>query len=76
MMKIEGSGFSGQRHKSADPDPHQNVMDPQHWLMVITKLDMASPYPVLVQAGMEVKHAEAVHVFLLLAVSAATSKLT
>jgi hypothetical protein len=20
-----------QRHGSADPDPHQNVMDPQHW---------------------------------------------
>jgi hypothetical protein len=19
------------RHGSADPDPHQNVMDPQHW---------------------------------------------
>jgi hypothetical protein len=34
MMKIEGSGSrSGsisQRHGSADPDPHQNVMDPQH----------------------------------------------
>ncbi len=21
-----------QRHGSADPDPHQNVMDPEHWL--------------------------------------------
>jgi hypothetical protein len=29
-MKIEGS--ISQRHRSADPDPdpHQNVMDPQH----------------------------------------------
>ncbi len=26
------SGFISQRHGSADPGPHQNVMDPQHWL--------------------------------------------
>jgi hypothetical protein len=34
MMKIEGSGSISQRHGSADPDPdpHQNVMDPQHCL--------------------------------------------
>ena len=32
MMKIAGSesGSISQRHGSADPDPHQNVMDPQH----------------------------------------------
>ncbi len=36
MMKIEGSGTASgsgsisQRHGSADPDPHQNVIDPQH----------------------------------------------
>jgi hypothetical protein len=32
MMKIagSGSGFINQRHGSADPDPHQNVMDPEH----------------------------------------------
>jgi hypothetical protein len=38
MMKIVGSGSASgsesgsisQRHGSADPDPHQNVMDPQH----------------------------------------------
>jgi hypothetical protein len=34
MMKIEGSGSGSisQRHGSVDPDPdpHQNVMDPQH----------------------------------------------
>jgi hypothetical protein len=38
-MKIEGyrsesgSGSISQMHGSADPDPdpHQNVMDPQHW---------------------------------------------
>jgi hypothetical protein len=31
-MKIEGYGSRSisQRHGSADPDPHQNVMDPQH----------------------------------------------
>ncbi len=32
-MKIAGSGSISQRHGSADPDldpdPHQNVMDPQ-----------------------------------------------
>jgi hypothetical protein len=33
-MKIEGygSGSISQRHGSADLDPHQNVMNPQHWL--------------------------------------------
>ncbi len=36
MKKKEGSGFESgsisQRHGSADPDPdpHQNVMDPEH----------------------------------------------
>ncbi len=38
MMKIKGSGSESinQRHGSADPDPnpHQNVMDPQHWSWV------------------------------------------
>ncbi len=29
-MKTEFGSIS-QRHGSADPDPHQNVMDPQHW---------------------------------------------
>ncbi len=31
MTKIAGSRFNSQRHGSADPDPHQNVMDPEHW---------------------------------------------
>jgi hypothetical protein len=32
MMKIAGSGSIRQRHGSADPDPDplQNVMDPEH----------------------------------------------
>ena len=30
MTKIAGSGSISQRHGSADPDPPQNVMDPQH----------------------------------------------
>jgi hypothetical protein len=42
MMQIEGSGSAsgsgsiGQRHGYAetDPDPHQNVMDLQHWFLV------------------------------------------
>ncbi len=25
------SGSLSQRHGSADPDPHQNVMDQEHW---------------------------------------------
>jgi hypothetical protein len=39
-MKIVGSGSASgsisQRHVSADPhpDPHENVMDPQHWRKV------------------------------------------
>ncbi len=33
-MKIAGSGSISQKHGSADPDPDppQNVMDPEHWL--------------------------------------------
>ncbi len=27
-----GSGSISQRYGSEDPDPRQNVMDPQHWL--------------------------------------------
>jgi hypothetical protein len=27
-----GSGSISQRYGSEDPDPHQNVTDPQHWL--------------------------------------------
>ncbi len=29
MTKIAGSGSISQRHVPADPDPHQNVMDPE-----------------------------------------------
>jgi hypothetical protein len=42
MMKLEGSGSESgsgsisQSHGSADPDPHQNVMDPQHCLELTT----------------------------------------
>jgi hypothetical protein len=28
---MAGSGSISQRHGSPDPDPPQNVMDPQHW---------------------------------------------
>jgi hypothetical protein len=40
-MKIEGSGSISQRHGSADPDPHQNVMDPQlkvNYLLIFLKI--------------------------------------
>ncbi len=30
-----GSGSISQRHGSADPDPTQNVMDPEHWFLEI-----------------------------------------
>jgi hypothetical protein len=37
MTKIARSGSISQRQGSADlnpnPDPHQNVMDPQHWFL-------------------------------------------
>jgi hypothetical protein len=40
IMKIAGSGSESgsgsisQRHGSANPDPHKNVMDPQQWLIL------------------------------------------
>jgi hypothetical protein len=38
MTKRAGSGSISQSHASADPDldpdPHQNVMDPQHWFLL------------------------------------------
>jgi hypothetical protein len=44
MTKITGSGSKpgsgsiSQRQGSPDPDPHQNVMDPQHWLKYLNSL--------------------------------------
>jgi hypothetical protein len=35
MTKIAGSGSFSQRHGSADPDPHQNVMDPETLLCTV-----------------------------------------
>jgi hypothetical protein len=32
---VEGSGSITLRHGSADPDPHQNVMDPEHCLATL-----------------------------------------
>jgi hypothetical protein len=31
MKKGVGSGSISQRYGSGDPDPHQNVTDPQNW---------------------------------------------
>jgi hypothetical protein len=44
MTKIAGSGSGSisQRHGSADPDPPQNVMDPQHCMKDCSGLDDAS----------------------------------
>jgi hypothetical protein len=40
MTKIAGSGYGSvsQRYGSEDPDPFQNVMDPQHWSPPSTSL--------------------------------------
>jgi hypothetical protein len=38
MTKIEGSGSINHRHGSADADPHENVMDPEHWFQKIAIL--------------------------------------
>ncbi len=44
MTKVAGSGSASgsgsisQRHGSADPDPHQNVMDPEHCPKVLERL--------------------------------------
>jgi hypothetical protein len=40
-MKIEGSGSISKRHGSADldPDPHQNVMDPEHCVKICVVSD-------------------------------------
>jgi hypothetical protein len=40
MTKIAGSGSGSisQRHGSADPDPHQNVMDPLRLNVIVLRL--------------------------------------
>jgi hypothetical protein len=45
MTKMAGSGSISQRHGSADPDPDpsQNVMDPQHWWREGLILVLTSP---------------------------------
>ncbi len=49
MMKIEGSWSISQMHGSAypDPDPLQNVMDPQHWLRDISDNTTFKTYPMV-----------------------------
>jgi hypothetical protein len=55
MTKIAGSGSESgsisQRHGSADPDPSQNVMDPQHCFKEFnctTKYSLVAEYESLV----------------------------
>ncbi len=36
--RIRGSGSVGQVIGSADPDPHENVSDPQRWNRTVTSL--------------------------------------
>jgi hypothetical protein len=40
MTKIAGSGSISQRHGSADLDPLQNVMDPQHLKTILVGPDI------------------------------------
>jgi hypothetical protein len=42
-----GAGFSGKRYEFADPDPYQNVTDPEHWLgkMDIKYFPINKPMP-------------------------------
>jgi hypothetical protein len=40
MTKIAGSGSISQRHGSADPDPQQNVRDPEHWFLGLPAPDL------------------------------------
>ncbi len=42
-MNIAGFGSISQRHGSADPDPHQNVLDHQHWLVERSLLQPVTP---------------------------------
>jgi hypothetical protein len=52
MTKIAGSGYESgsisQRHGSADPDqdPHQNVMDPEHWFKPIQNIKKTDSFRV------------------------------
>ncbi len=39
VTKIAGSGSIRQRHGSVDPDPLQNVMDPEHWWLPLVTSD-------------------------------------
>jgi hypothetical protein len=51
MTKIAGSGSESRsitkRYGSADPDPHHNVMNPEHWfrLLIITASDQLGGDP-------------------------------
>jgi hypothetical protein len=36
LTKISGSGSVSQRYGAADPDPYQNVTDPQHCVEIKT----------------------------------------
>jgi hypothetical protein len=44
MTKIAGSGSISQRHGYPDPDPHQNVMDPEHWFPESTPIICSLDY--------------------------------
>ncbi len=39
-----GSGSISQRYGSRDPDPHQNITDPQHCLLANIKKNIPLPY--------------------------------
>jgi hypothetical protein len=45
MTKIGGHGSISQRHRSLDPDPHHNVMDPQHCFVGMSSTSTCTPFP-------------------------------
>jgi hypothetical protein len=61
MIKIARSGSNSQRHGFADPDPHQNVMDPQHmFYLAHPGAELVAPgereseaHPVLLDEGLQ-----------------------
>ena len=45
LKKREGSGSVLWRYGSEDPDPYQNVTDPEHWFHLVDRLKKNSHVP-------------------------------
>jgi hypothetical protein len=51
LTKIGGSGSVSQRYGSADPDPYQNVTDPEHSFEKIGVVDPDAYFLILLDPG-------------------------